>query len=168
MLLRNAVNDCLFFRCFSFKKSSGVWGKTPNIAEATHSIIFKNSASSITLIPSACALVSLLPASVPHTTRSVFFERLMWLRRRSSAIFSSASVRVMLSSLPVTTTVIPLNTPPTAFAASSRGETPNSSSLSISLDMRSSAKSPQCCLDYFAYILNSYKLLDGFAHFRMF
>ena len=64
-------------------------------------------ASSRISIPNSCAFWSLLPASTPATTRSVFFETLpVTLAPRLSSLFL-ASERFKRSSLPVKTTVRP-------------------------------------------------------------
>src|SRR5439155_376615 len=82
--------------------------------------IASNSSSLSTGTPSDCALASLLPASVPTTTKLVFFDTLPAALPPSSAIFPSISVRLYLTSVPVTTTVLPASTAgPLAFGASS-------------------------------------------------
>ena len=89
-----------------------------------------SSASSITSMPSVCALVSLLPAASPATTKAVFLltedAGLPPLR----AIRSSASFRESVGSVPVTTMLMPANTPPSTFCFSA-GVTPAASKRRI-------------------------------------
>lgn len=64
-------------------------------------------ASSRISIPNSCAFWSLLPASAPATTRSVFFDTLpVTLAPKLSSLFL-ASERFKRSSFPVSTTVRP-------------------------------------------------------------
>ena len=81
-------------------------------------------------MPRLCALVSLLPASSPATTKAVFLLTEPdafppWLLIRSSACFL-----LRVGSVPVTTILFPENTPSDA-AAISRGLTPAANSRSI-------------------------------------
>ena len=67
------------------------------------------------------ALVSLLPASSPATSRSVFFETLLVDLPPCSRMNSLISSRVNCVRVPVTTTVIPSNGRATAVAGSGTG-----------------------------------------------
>ena len=69
----------------------------------------KNLSSSQIVIPRSCALVSLLPASCPAITTSVFLETEPAQFPPKNSIFSLASSRVMESSVPVSTKVRPVN-----------------------------------------------------------
>src|SRR5690606_5369461 len=70
--------------------------------------ISAQAASSITSIPSSAAFLSLLPAPGPATTRSVFALTVPAALAPSRSAWALASSRLIVSSLPVNTTVLPL------------------------------------------------------------
>src|SRR6187399_159032 len=67
-------------------------------------------ASSITSMPSSAAFLSLLPAPGPATTRSVCALTVPAARAPSRSACALASSRLIVSSLPVNTTVLPETT----------------------------------------------------------
>ena len=93
------------------------------------------------VIPRSCALVSLLPASCPAITTSVFLETEPAQFPPKNSIFSLASSRVMESSVPVSTKVRPVNTLSSKdiFPLYSKF-TPTSFSFSINFLLSSSLK----------------------------
>src|SRR5690606_3851812 len=69
--------------------------------------ISAQAASSITSIPSSAAFLSLLPAPGPATTKSVFGLTEPAALAPSRSAWALASSRLIVSSLPVNTTVLP-------------------------------------------------------------
>src|SRR5690606_10824428 len=80
--------------------------------------IRKSCASSMTATPSCCAFSSLLPASSPATTKSVFFDTEPLVFPPACLMRASASLRLSVGSVPVMTKVLPA-TPSTSSRFSS-------------------------------------------------
>src|SRR5699024_4914798 len=98
-----------------------------------------NSLSFHTVIPSEFAFSSLLPASSPATTTSVFLDTLPVTFPPYDSMLFFASPRVISTSLPVNTNVMPENTVPDNSSFSSVILSPAASSL-----LTSSIKSSLC------------------------
>src|SRR5690349_177871 len=81
---------------------------------------FRSRASSQTSTPSSLALSSFEPASLPATTKLVFFDTLPATFAPSASSFSFASSRVSDVSVPVSTTVCPSSGPPLLALRSAR------------------------------------------------
>ena len=96
--------------------------------------VFSQSSSLIVSIPSSAALASFEPAPGPATTRSVFLETEAATFAPSRSAIALASSRVMRSSEPVKTTVLPATGLAEATASIGTGVTwPSSASRTSSL-----------------------------------
>src|SRR5690606_37573806 len=90
-------------------------------------------------MPSCCAFWSLLPGSAPTTTYDVRWLTLLVTRPPCSVISASASARVSVGSVPVSTKVIPASASDTGCAAGScSSRTPARRNFSIRARLRSS------------------------------